>query len=104
MVDLTKYEALLDDLTIIEKQIAVLSSKNKDTLRRNLELEEELSEVKREKALMSEKISALEKELERIKLENEHFTGKSVLSIQDAELLKARVRDLIEKLDFHLSS
>lgn len=104
MVDLTKYEALLDDLNIIEKQIAVLSSKNKDTLRRNLELEEELSEVKREKALMSEKISALETELERIKLENEHITGKSVLSIQDAELLKSRVRDLIEKLDFHLSS
>jgi chromosome segregation ATPase len=104
LVDLTKYEALLDDLNIIEKQIAVLSSKNKDTLRRNLELEEELSEVKREKALMSEKISALETELERIKLENEHITGKSVLSIQDAELLKSRVRDLIEKLDFHLSS
>jgi chromosome segregation ATPase len=100
-VDLAKYETLISDLSALESQVEILKNKYSDTLERNKELEVSLNEIQQDKNILHEKISELESELEEIKLKVEE---KSKLNLEDREELKIKIKDLITRVDKHLST
>jgi chromosome segregation ATPase len=101
LVDLAKYETLISDLSALESQVEILKDKYSDTLERNKELEVSLNEIQQDKNLLHEKISELESELEEIKLKMEE---KSKLNLEEREELKIKIKDLITRVDKHLSA
>jgi chromosome segregation ATPase len=100
-VDLAKYETLISDLSALESQVEILKDKYSDTLERNKELEVSLNEIQQDKNLLHEKISELESELGEIKLKVEE---KSKLNLEEREELKIKIKDLITRVDKHLSA
>lgn len=100
-MDLAKYETLISDLSALESQVEILKNKYSDTLERNKELEVSLNEIQQDKNLLHEKISELESELEEIKLKVEE---KSKLNLEEREELKVKIKDLITRVDKHLSA
>jgi len=100
-VDLAKYETLISDLSTLESQVEILKNKYSDTLQRNKELEVSLNDLQQDKNLLHEKISELESELEQIKLKVEE---KSKLNLEEREELKNKIKDLVSRVDKHLSA
>ena len=100
-MDLAKYETLISDLSSLESQVEILKDKYSDTLERNKELEVSLNEIQQDKNILHEKISELESELEEIKLKVEE---KSKLNLEEREELKIKIKDLITRVDKHLST
>ena len=100
-MDLAKYETLISDLSTLESQVEILKNKYSDTLQRNKELEVSLNDLQQDKNLLHEKISELESELEQIKLKVEE---KSKLNLEEREELKNKIKDLVSRVDKHLSA
>ena len=100
-MDLAKYETLISDLSALESQVEILKNKYSDTLQRNKELEVSLNDSQQDKNLLHEKISELESELEQIKLKVEE---KSKLNLEEREELKNKIKDLVSRVDKHLSA
>lgn len=100
-MDLAKYETLISDLSALESQVEILKNKYSDTMDRNKELEVSLNDIQQDKNLLHQKISELESELEEIKLKVEE---KSKLNLEDREELKVKIKDLISRVDKHLSA
>lgn len=101
MVDLAKYETLISDLSALESQVEILKNKYSDTMERNRELEVSLNEIQQDKNILHQKISELESELEEIKLKVEE---KSKVNLEEREELKVKIKDLISRVDKHLST
>ena len=101
MVDLAKYETLISDLSKLESHVEILKNKYTDTLGRNKELEVSLNEIQQDKNLLHIKISELESDLNEIKLKSEE---KSKLNSEEREEIKNKIRDLINRIDKHLST
>ena len=100
-MDLAKYETLISDLSALESQVEILKNKYSDTLQRNKELEVSLNDSQQDKNLLHEKISELESELEQVKLNVEE---KSKLNLEEREELKNKIKDLVSRVDKHLSA
>ena len=103
MVDLAKYESLVNDLTALEARVSILKSKYNDTLERNTELEVTFNEAEQEKGTLHQRISDLEGELETRKKESEDAQFKN-LTLEERESLKAKIKDLVTRIDYHLSA
>jgi predicted nucleic acid-binding Zn-ribbon protein len=101
LVDLAKYETLISDLGKLESYVEILKNKYNDTVERNKELELSLNEIQQDKNLLHQKISEMETELEDITLKSEE---KSKLNVEEREEIKSKIRDLISRIDKHLSS
>jgi predicted nucleic acid-binding Zn-ribbon protein len=100
-VDLAKYETLISDLSALESQVEILKNKYSDTMERNKELEVSLNEIQQDKNILHQKISEMESELEEIKLNLEE---KSKVNLEEREELKVKIKDLISRVDRHLSA
>lgn len=100
-MDLAKYETLISDLSTLESQVEILKNKYFDTVDRNKELEVSINAIQQDKNLLHQKISEMESELEEVKLKMEE---KSKLNSQEREELKNKIRDLINRVDKHLST
>ena len=100
MVDLAKYETLISDLGKLESQVEILKNKYSDTALRNKELEVSLGEMQQDKNILHQKISEIETELEETKLKSEE---KTKLNFEEREEIKNKIRELISRIDKHLS-
>lgn len=103
MFDFTKYDALIQDLTLIESEVAAIVEKLRVSSQREQNLEIQLAKVKQENALLLKRISELEHQLEnsQIKSENEYF---GTLNPREKEALKQKIQNLITRIEYHLSS
>ncbi len=103
MTEFSKYDVLISDLNVIQAGVTVLLNKLNDLNARNADLENLLSEMNSEKFLQLEKIKNLKEELEELRTENQSSLFGS-LSGTEKEELKHRIRDMISRIDNHLSS
>lgn len=101
MVDLAKYETLISELGKLESQVEILKNKYTDAVGRNKELEVSLDEIQQDKNLLHKKISELESDLEELNLKSEE---KTKLNQEEREEIKTKIRNLITRIDKHLSS
>lgn len=103
MNDLSKYEIIINDLNLIETQAEVLKNKAKDIELRNSQLERTIEQLKAEKEVLVQKIAKLESEIDRL-------IGKAELNIfnqlnsKEKEALKTQIENLINKINYHISS
>ena len=103
MVDLAKYDLLIQDLTAIEAEIATLGNKLKDTEERKTELEIQNAKLRQDNSFLQKKIIELEQEISLSK-EDEEGNIFNTLNTKEKENLKLKLQDIISKIDFHLSS
>lgn len=103
MVDFAKYDSLIQDLTLIESEVAAIVEKLRLSTQREQELEIQLAKAKQENAMLVKRISELEHQLEntQIKTENEYFGS---LNTKEKEVLKQKIQNLITRIEYHLSS
>lgn len=103
MSEISKYESIINDLNLIETQAEVLKNKAKDIEQRNIQVERLIEQLKTENALLSQKVTKLEGEVERLigKTELDIFNS---LTSKEKETLKFKIEDLISKIDYHISS
>lgn len=103
MNDLSKYEMIIKDLSLIEAQAEVLVNKSKDINIRNAQLERTIEQLKAEKEAWVQKITKLESEIDRL-IGKTELTIFNQLNSKEKDALKAQIEKLINKIDFHISS
>lgn len=102
-MDLTKYDMILSDLNFIESQASSVKDKFEELKNRNNELEDIVFLLKKEKNLLNQRIAQLESQLEQ-KPDVEENSDKLNLNVEEKEILKNKIKQLITKIDYHLSS
>ena len=102
MPDLTKYEILLKDLETVETQVSVLKHNCQDAVKRNKELEDMLSSYTKENLALQQRIENMKSELKKIQKDSENGMINS-LNLKERETLKVKLKDLISRIDYHLS-
>ena len=102
-MDLTKYDIILSDLNFIESQASSVKDKFEELKNRNNELEDIVFLLKKEKNLLNQRIAQLESQLEQ-KPDVEENSEKLNLNVEEKENLKNKNKQLITKIDYHLSS
>ena len=103
MADYSRYDILIKDLDIVETQVSILNNKYKDELRKNQDLEKTLNAVKSENTFLIEKLSKLESELQNLQSGSNQDLFHS-LNMKEKEELKLKLRNLLSKIDYHISS
>lgn len=103
MADLTKQEVLLNELTNINSLLTVLVNNHKSLHEEKAGLEKTLSTLKEQNSDLLRRVEALEKQLE----ENRDYSLNSLFGSLDTlekEELKNKIQNLVNRIDFHLSS
>ena len=103
MVDLAKYDSLIQDLSSIEAEIATLGNKLRDTLERKTELEIQVAKLRQDNSSIQKKLMELEQEILSSKQDDEGHIFNA-LNSSEKENLKLKLQEIISKIDFHLSS
>ncbi len=103
MAEYSKYDTLSKDLGLIEMQVSVLSTKYKDAVERNQELEKFIEDLQKESAVLNKKIAKLESEPGSLPFEGNQALFSS-LNTKEREELKIKLKSLITKIDSHISS
>lgn len=103
MAEYSKYDILIKDLTLIESQVSILSSKYKEELLKNQEMEKSVQDLRKENTFLVDKLSKLESELESLHSGSNQDLFHS-LNMKEKEELKLKLRNLLSKIDYHISS
>jgi cell division protein FtsB len=103
VIELSKYENIINDLNLIETQAEVLKNKAKDIETRNVHLERNFEKLKADNAALHQKIAKLESEIDRLigRAELDIFNS---LTSKEKETIKSKIEYLVSKIDYHLSS
>lgn len=104
MSDSQKYELLINELSAIELQAEIISSKCIDLQHRNDELSEINKNLKFENENLILKVNALEKEIAKLKAEPINEGLFSNISGKEKDELKAKLNEMILKINNHISS
>ena len=103
MADYSKYDILLKDLDLVETQVGILNDKYKDELRINQDLVSAVKELKLQNAFLVEKLSKFESEIQGLQSGSNQDLFHS-LNMKEKEELKLKLRNLLSKIDYHISS
>lgn len=100
---MSKYEAMINDLSILESQISILKNQFKDGVKRNEELEVALEKSKQDNTSLYKKIAALEEELNELNTNAENSLILGLTDSNEKESYKIRLQELISRIDYHLT-
>ncbi len=100
---MSKYEAMINDLSILESQISILKNQFKDVVKRNEELEVALEKSKQDNTSLYKNIAALEEEISELKADAENGIILGLTDSSDRESYKIRLQELISRIDYHLT-
>ena len=101
---MAKYESLLNDLSTLESQITILKNQYGDLNGRNKELDIALEKSKQDNTSLYQRISSLEEEINYLKSKAEQGFGPGTLNAEEREEMKLKIKDLINRINFHLSA
>ncbi|MCH7722453.1 MAG: hypothetical protein IIA49_08205 [Bacteroidetes bacterium] len=100
---MSKYEAMINDLSILESQISILKNQFGDGVKRNEELEVALEKSKQDNTSLYKKIAALEEELNELNTNAENSLILGLTDSNEKESYKIRLQELISRIDYHLT-
>ncbi|MDR3609308.1 MAG: hypothetical protein P4L27_01945 [Ignavibacteriaceae bacterium] len=103
MAEYSKYDIIVKDLNLIETQVSLLNDKYKDELQKNKELENTVNKLQKENAFLVDKLAKLESEIENLQSGHNQDLFHS-LNMKEKEELKLKLRNLLSKIDYHISS
>jgi cell division protein FtsB len=103
VAEYSKYDIIVKDLDLIETQVSQLNGKYKEELLKNQELESSVKQLRKENAFLADKLAKLESEIENLNSGNNQDLFHS-LNMKEKEELKLKLRNLLSKIDYHISS
>jgi predicted nucleic acid-binding Zn-ribbon protein len=105
LADSSKYEAFLNEINSLEKQVYLLVQKGNELFAKNSSLEKKTKQLEKENEVLRSKIEEIEKKLSGnvTNFETELFNSFSV-PYEDKDNLKKKINELIVKIDRQLSS
>lgn len=105
MAESSKYEAFLDEINSLEKQIYFLVQKGNELIAKNSSLEKKTKQLEKENEVLRLKIEEIEKKFTGnvTNFDSELFETFNK-PIDDKENLKKKINELIVKIDRQLSS
>ena len=104
MSEYTKSEILLSDLNAIETQVSILVSNCSDITSRKSDLEKQLESAQIDISELTQRVVALESEISEVKNEKDNNTLFNSLSNEERANLKSRLKNLLTRIDYHISS
>lgn len=90
MTELSKYDMIFEELSVLEKQVTNLVNRNKELMKENFALQSRIKELE-------DKHSVLTNEVEDLK-------RGGITNLKERESLKLKLNELVNKIDFHLRS
>ena len=105
MADSSKYDAFLEEINSLEKQVYFLVQKGNELIAKNSTLEKKTKQLEKENEVLRLKIDEIEKKLSGnvTNFDSELF-GTFNGPLDDKESLKKKINELIVKIDRQLSS
>lgn len=100
MAESSKYEILLSELNSIESELAVLANMYKELQLKNKEFEKQILDLQKDNAVLQIKLQGIEKEKPKGELD---FDLTNKFSSIEKESLKLRLKEMVTKIDHHLS-
>lgn len=104
MADLSKYEIILEELKSLENQISAETEKNAALKEAIIKLEDTNRVLQDENFVLKERIKDLELKSQIALKSSSGDLTQSLNKIGDNEELKIKLKELINKINFHLSS
>ena len=104
MSDYSKSENLLNDLNAIETQVSILVSNCSDLTGRKSDLEKQLESAQQTISELNQKINDLEMEVSEVNKEKDNQALFDSISNEERANLKARLQNLLTRIDYHISS
>lgn len=99
MADASKYDILINDLVSIEGQVELFKEKNNGLLKRISDLEIQISEIRKENLALLQQLKKAETEMKK-----NPSSGQFEFDEAEKEKLKAKIQNLVNKIDIHLSA
>lgn len=104
MAETTKYDLFLDELNALEKQIYYFIQKGTELLESNQALNNRINLIERENETLRKKISEIESKVSKSLFKEENLFGNETFNLEEKEVLKNKINELIAKIDYHLRS
>lgn len=104
MSEYTKSEILLNDLNSIETQVSILVSNCSDLTGRKSDLEKQLESAQQTISELNQKVNDLELDLSEVKNEKDNNALFNSISNEEKTNIKARLQNLLTRIDYHISS
>lgn len=105
MADSSKYDAFLEEINSLEKQVYFLIQKGNELLAKNSALEKKTKQLEKENEVLRLKIEEIEKKLSgNVSTFDSELFGTFNAPPEDKENLKKKINELIVKIDRQLSS
>jgi len=97
----SKYEILLAELNSFESDLVILKNLYKEMQEKNSNLQMQVEELKKDNEVLQIKLQGLEQEKP---LEEPNFNFSDNINIQERESLKLKLKEMVKKIDSHLSA
>ncbi len=104
MSDYSKSEILLNDLNAIETQVSILVSNCSELTSTKSDLSKQLESAQQKISELNQKVNDLEMELSEIKNDKDNNALFNSISNEERANLKARLQNLLTRIDYHISS
>lgn len=103
MIESSKYDFFMDELTSLEKQIYSYIQKDFELSDQNKELKKQVVQLEKENEVLKLQLKELEEKISQ-ESDNEGNASNDSINPEEKEILKSKIDDLITKIDFHLRS
>jgi len=94
----------MDELSSMEKEIYKFVRNSNDLIEQNKSLHKKVKQLEDENEVLKMKVEDIETKLNNAYIDSENSTFNSLFNEEDKEKLKAKISDLLTKIDFHLRS
>jgi len=100
----SKYDLFLDELNALEKQIYYFIQKGSELLEANKALNNRINSLEKENEILKKKISEIELKVNKTLFNEGNLFGSETIKLEEREVLKSKIGELIAKIDYHLRS
>ncbi len=104
MAEQSIYDFFLDELFSLEKSIYLFVERCDELSEEKLALEKTIKNLKDENEILKLKLEQLEKETKTRTFSDDLFEEEGSNNSEDREAIKAKIAELIDKIDNHLRS
>lgn len=104
MAETSKYDFFIDEINALEKQIYYFIQKGDELLDANEDLSKKITNLEQENEALKKRITDIETKLSKTILNEENLFDSDSLNLEEREVLRNKISELINKIDYHLRS
>ncbi|OGU55013.1 MAG: hypothetical protein A2V66_08060 [Ignavibacteria bacterium RBG_13_36_8] len=104
MAETSKYDFFMDELSSLEKQLYTFVQKSFELTDKNSKIEKKMQQLEKENDVLKMKIREIENKLNNSLFNDNSLFNNDSLKLEDRELIKSKISELISKIEYHLRS